>query len=148
MSLLIRNIIWKRGHTSVILNHCHLGITLGYPLQKTTRFPFHGVYITVYFVPMRLAEVGASVGELLEVGDHDVMDIVIRETTWLVFLWNMIAKVFTNARLVVTINLLACIMVSLKKPFTLLVYFLLFCVLFRYSDTTIYFIGEPKTHLP
>ena len=129
MSLLIRNIIWKRGHTSVILNHCHLGITLGYPLQKTTRFPFHGVYITVYFVPMRLAEVGASVGELLEVGDHDVMDIVIRETTWLVFLWNMIAKVFTNARLVVTINLLACIMVSLKTFYVTGLFPLVLCAI-------------------
>ena len=48
--------------------------------------------ITVDLIAMSLADLGSSVGELLEVGDLDQMELEIRETTGLDCLWNMINR--------------------------------------------------------
>ena len=46
----------------------------------------------VYLIAMSLADLGDSVGKLLEVGDLDEMELEIRETTGLDCLWNMINR--------------------------------------------------------
>ena len=48
--------------------------------------------ITVDLMAMSLAEVGASVGELLEVGGLDGMELGSRETAWLGGLWKKTSR--------------------------------------------------------
>ena len=50
---------------------------------------------------MSLAEVGASVGELLKVGDFGGMELGSRETAWLGGLWKTTARGFPTARTIV-----------------------------------------------
>ena len=50
----------------------------------------------------RLAEVGASVGKLHDIGDLDGMETRSREITWLGCLWKTIAKGVPTARIFVT----------------------------------------------
>ena len=57
---------------------------------------------TVDFIAMILAELGASVGELLEVGDLDGMELEIRETTGLDCLWKTTARGVPTVRMIVT----------------------------------------------
>ena len=45
---------------------------------------------TIDLITMSLADLGASVGELIEVDDLDEMELEIRETTGLDCLWKMI----------------------------------------------------------
>ena len=47
---------------------------------------------TVDLIAMSLADLGASVGELIEFDDLDEMKLEIRETTGLDYLWNMINR--------------------------------------------------------
>ena len=47
---------------------------------------------TVDLIAMNLADLGASVGELLEVGALDDMEPEIRETTGLDCIWNIIKR--------------------------------------------------------
>ena len=56
---------------------------------------------TVDLMAMSLAEVGASVVELLEVGGLDGMELGSRETAWLGGLWKTIARVVPTARAIV-----------------------------------------------
>ena len=58
--------------------------------------------ITVNLMAMSIAEVGASVGKLLEVGGLDWMELGIRETTWSGCLCKTIARGFPTARMVIT----------------------------------------------
>ena len=51
---------------------------------------------------MSLAEVGASVSELLEVGGLDGMELGSRETTWLGCIWKTIARGVPTAKIIVT----------------------------------------------
>ena len=53
---------------------------------------------TVDLMAMNLSEVGASVGELLELGGLDGMELQSRETTWLCCLWKTIARGVPTAR--------------------------------------------------
>ena len=50
---------------------------------------------------MSLADVGASVGELLEVGGIDGMELGSRETVWLGDLWKTTARGVPTARMIV-----------------------------------------------
>ena len=50
---------------------------------------------------MSLAEVGASVGELLEVGGLDGMELGSRETAWLGVLWKTTVRGVPTARTIV-----------------------------------------------
>ena len=54
---------------------------------------------TVDLMAMSLAEVGASVGELLEVGGLDGMELGSRETAWLGGLWKTTARGVPTARM-------------------------------------------------
>ena len=56
---------------------------------------------TVDLMAMSLAEVGASVGELLEVGDIDGMELGSRETAWLGGLWKRTARGVPTAIMIV-----------------------------------------------
>ena len=56
---------------------------------------------TVDLMAMSLAELGASVGELLEVGGLDGMELGSRETAWLGGLWKTTARVVPTARAIV-----------------------------------------------
>ena len=47
---------------------------------------------TVDLIAMSLSDLGASVGELIEVDELDEMKLEIRETTGLDYLWNMINR--------------------------------------------------------
>ena len=53
---------------------------------------------TVDLMAMSLAEVGASVGELLEVGGLDGMELGSRETAWLGGLWKTTARVVPHCK--------------------------------------------------
>ena len=57
---------------------------------------------TVDLMAMSLAEVGASVGELLEVGGLDGMELGRREKAWLDGLWKTTARGVPTARTIVT----------------------------------------------
>ena len=56
---------------------------------------------TVDLMDMSLAEVGASVDELLEVGGLDGMELGSRETAWLGGLWKTTARGVPTARTIV-----------------------------------------------
>ena len=56
---------------------------------------------TVDLMAMSLAEVGASVGELLEVGGLDGMELGSIETAWLDGLWKTTARGVPTARTIV-----------------------------------------------
>ena len=64
---------------------------------------------------MSLSEVGASVGEYLEVGDLDGMDLGSIETTWFSCLWKTILRRVPNARMAVTTKIASLIVGFLKK---------------------------------
>ena len=57
---------------------------------------------TVDLIATSLAEIGASVGESLEVGDLDGVEIEIRETTGLDCLWKRTARGVPTVIMVVT----------------------------------------------
>ena len=103
---------------------------------------------TVDLMAMSLAEVGDSVGELLEVGGLDGMELGSRETAWLCGLWKTKARVVPTA---ITIFITKPAILTdgfFKKPFPLLVHLFLFIVLIGDGDTIIYLIGQQDTHLP
>ena len=56
---------------------------------------------TVDLMVMSLAEVGASVGELLEVGGLGGMELGSKETSWLCGLWKTTARGVPTARTIV-----------------------------------------------
>ena len=56
---------------------------------------------TVDLMAMSLSEVVVSVGELLEVGGLDGMELGSRETAWLGGLWKTTARVVPTARTIV-----------------------------------------------
>ena len=51
---------------------------------------------TVDLITMIISDIGSSVGKLIEVDDLDEMEIEIRQTTGLDFLWNMINRRWGN----------------------------------------------------
>ena len=62
---------------------------------------------TVDLMAMILAEVGASVGKLLEVGGLDGMELGSRETAWLCGLWRRQQGEFPLQERLLSLNLLA-----------------------------------------
>ena len=73
---------------------------------------------TVDLMAMSLAELGASVGELLEFGGLDGMELGSRETAWLCGLWKTTARGVPTERTIV-INKPAILTAGFfKKPFS------------------------------
>ena len=66
---------------------------------------------------MSLAEVGASVGELLEVGGLDGMETGSRETAWLGGLWKTTARIVPTVRTIVITKLASLAAGFFKKLF-------------------------------